>query len=374
MGNRDRALSSRRRLGSAALLPSIVAGCLAGSGVTGPPLYIYPAQVEISEGDTVRLVVDLRDADRGAVGDLAWSSSDTVVATVDSTGLVHSHAPGVTTITVAARTRYGTAAVRVDPAILVGAGDIANCGLPGKAATESILSVTPGIVFTAGDNAYPSGSAADYKNCYDPTWGRERARTRPSPGNHEYLTDSGGPYYAYFGKNAGDSGVGYYSYEVGAWHVISLNSNVSVAPGSPQESWLRADLGAHPARCTLAYWHYPLFSQGPEGSIAAMKPLWQALYDSGADVVINGHDHNYQRYAPQTPNGVRDTIRGIREFVVGTGGSSHYGFPNTAANLEVRDSTSFGVLKLTLHEASYDWVFVPAAGGAFTDRGSARCH
>ncbi|HET7790216.1 MAG TPA: metallophosphoesterase [Gemmatimonadales bacterium] len=258
--------------------------------------------------------------------------------------------------------------------VLVGAGDIANCTSTGAEATADLLDTIPGVVFTAGDNAYQSGSASDYAQCYEPTWGRHKTRTRPSPGNHDFVTDSAAPYYSYFGANAGDSGVGYYSYDVGAWHVISLNSSISVAPGSPQEAWLRRDLGAHRARCTLAYWHFPRFSAGLHGSLAAMQPLWQALYDSGADVVLAGHDHNYQRFAPQTPAGALDSARGIREFVVGTGGASHYTFPNTAANLEVKDSTTFGVLKLTLDSARYAWVFVPVAGATFSDSGTASCH
>jgi len=258
--------------------------------------------------------------------------------------------------------------------VLVGAGDIADCASSGSEATAELLDTVPGVVFTAGDNAYQNGSSSDYATCYDPTWGRHKGRTRPSPGNHEYNTPGGTGYYGYFGAAAGDSGLGYYSYTVGTWHIISLNSQTSVAPGSPQESWLRADLGAHPTPCTLAYWHYPRFGQGLHGSIATVQPLWQALYDSGADVVINGHDHNYQRFAPQTPTGVLDTARGIREFVVGTGGASHYTFPTTAANLEVKDSTSFGVIVIRLDTASYHWDFVPAAGATFHDSGTAGCH
>lgn len=259
-------------------------------------------------------------------------------------------------------------------AVLVGAGDIADCATPGTEATAELLDTIPGTVFTAGDDAYPSGTAGNFTDCYDPTWGRHKARTRPSPGNHDYLTSAGAPYYAYFGDNAGDPGLGYYSYAVGAWHVISLNSQTSMTAGSPQETWLRADLGAHPARCTLAYWHYPRFSAGTHGSIAAVQPLWQALYDSGADVVINGHDHNYQRFAPQSPTGTLDTARGLREFVVGTGGVSHYPFPNAVANLEVKDSTSYGVIALRLDSASYHWDFVPVVGATFHDSGSAGCH
>src|SRR5436309_79887 len=174
---------------------------------------------------------------------------------------------------------------------------------------------------------------------------------------------------------AGDSGKGYYSYTIGTWHIISLNSNIPATPGSPQEQWLRADLAGHPARCTLAYWHHPRFSSGSEhGSTPATQPLWQALYDAGADVVVSGHEHDYERFAPQTAAGALDTARGIREFVAGTGGMSHYAFGPPIANSEVRQKTTFGVLQLTLKPGRYDWRFIPVAGGAFRDAGSGSCH
>jgi len=258
--------------------------------------------------------------------------------------------------------------------VLVGAGDIANCSSSGDEATALLLDNIAGTVFTAGDNAYSNGSATDYSQCYDPTWGRQKARTRPAPGNHEYNTSGAAPYYAYFGANAGPAGLGYYSYDLGGWHLISLNSNIAMSAGSAQEQWLRADLAANTQQCVLAYWHHPRFSSGSHGSSTAPQPLWQALYDYNADLVISGHDHNYQRFAPQTPTGAADPARGIREFVVGTGGTSHYTFGTPIANTEAYNTDTYGVLKLTLSATGYSWEFIPVAGATYRDSGSGSCH
>ncbi len=258
--------------------------------------------------------------------------------------------------------------------VLVGAGDIADCSSGGDEATALLLDNIAGTVFTAGDNAYSNGSATDYSQCYDPTWGRQKARTRPAPGNHEYNTSGAAPYYAYFGANAGPAGLGYYSYDLGGWHLISLNSNIAMSAGSAQEQWLRADLAANTKQCVLAYWHPPRFSSGSHGSSTAPQPLWQALYDYNADLVISGHDHNYQRFAPQTPAGAADQARGIREFVVGTGGTSHYTFGTPITNTEAYNTDTYGVLKLTLSATAYSWEFIPVAGGTYRDSGSGSCH
>ncbi|HLH00314.1 MAG TPA: metallophosphoesterase [Bryobacteraceae bacterium] len=264
-------------------------------------------------------------------------------------------------------------------AVLVGAGDIADCkDLSGAEATAQILEHTPGTVFAVGDLAYPDGTAENF-DCYNRTWGRVKARTRPAPGNHEFHSSGATYYFHYFGAAAGDPSRGYYSYELGTWHVISLNSECQAVggcgPGSPEERWLRSDLVAHPAACTLAYFHKPLFSSGsPHGDDPEMRPLWRALYEASADVVISGHDHDYERFAPQTPEGIPDAKRGIREFVVGTGGKNHRPFGPPHANSEVRDATAFGVLALTLRPGAYDWKFIPEPGKTFTDAGSASCH
>lgn len=269
-----------------------------------------------------------------------------------------------------------------DP-ILVGAGDIASCGGSGDEATADLLDAifaggVPGRVFTAGDNAYDSGTASEFADCYGPSWGRHKARTGPAPGNHDYNTGGAAGYFGYFGAAAGDPSKGYYSYDLGSWHIVVINSNCSevggCGAGSPQEQWLRADLATHPAVCTLAYWHHPRFSSGIHGSSTSVQAIWQALYDYGADVVVNGHDHDYERFAPQDPSGVADPERGIRQFVVGTGGMSHYSFTGPpAANGEVRNGGAFGVLKLTLHSTSLYWEFVPVAGNTFNDSGSQSC-
>ena len=217
-----------------------------------------------------------------------------------------------------------------DDPILVGAGDIASCDdLAGAYATAKLIEKMPGTVFVAGDLAYPNGSDEDFAKCYQPTWGRFKDRTRPAPGNHEYHSDGASGYNRYFGAAAGDPTKGYYSYDLGAWHILALNSECDQVGGcdaaSPQGKWLAQDLAQHPAGCTLAYFHKPLFSSGgSHGNDPLMKPLWDALYHAGADVVINGHDHNYERFAPQDPDGKLDTVHGIREFVVGSGGKNSH--------------------------------------------------
>jgi hypothetical protein len=269
------------------------------------------------------------------------------------------------------------AAADADP-ILVGAGDIANCGSGGPSAsgaeaTATLLDGIAGTVFTAGDNAYNSGTEAEFRDCYGPTWGRHKARTRPTAGNHEYITPGATSYYAYFGANAGAAGVGYYSYDLGAWHIVALNSNIDAGADSAQALWLAADLSAHRTACTLAYWHHPVFSSGNHGNDPYMQEIWRILYAFGADVALTGHDHNYERFALQTADGIADSAHGIREFVVGTGGTSLRSVGSLKPNSEVRDSETLGVLKLTLRPTSYDWEFVPIAGETFTDTGSAPC-
>ena len=264
-----------------------------------------------------------------------------------------------------------------DP-VLVGAGDIAGCTSSADAATAVTVATTPGTVITLGDNAYESGTIKQFAACYGPTWGRVKGRTRPAVGNHDYLTAGAGPYFNYFGAAAGPRGKGWYSYDVGAWHVIVLNSNcdrVACQAGSEQERWLRADLVAHPAQCTLAYWHHARFvSDTNHGNSPAVGAFWDALYQYGADVVLSAHAHVYERFAPQTPGGAADPARGLREFVVGTGGESHYGFAAPQPNSQARNATTFGVLRLTLHAGSYDWRFLPAGGLGFSDAGRGWCH
>jgi acid phosphatase type 7 len=258
--------------------------------------------------------------------------------------------------------------------ILVGAGDIATCPSAEDEATADLLDDINGTVFTSGDNAYPDGTETNFENCYEPSWGRHKARTYPSPGNHEYHIPGASGYFDYFGAAAGDPSEGYYSYNLGDWHVVVLNSNIAAESGSAQHEWLRADLASNRASCTVAYWHHPLFSSGHHGNQPSMKPTWEALYAANVDVVVNGHDHAYERFAPQDPSGAADTTRGIREFVVGTGGAELRPFKTMQPNSEVRNADTHGVLKLTLNANSYDWEFVPVTGESFTDSGSDSCH
>jgi hypothetical protein len=257
-----------------------------------------------------------------------------------------------------------------------------------KATSNLLVNGNFSAVLALGDQHY-CGSLAEYQQAYDPTWGRVKSITHPIPGNHEYLTTGGSTptigcdssnagaagYFGYFGSAAGTPGQGWYSYDIGAWHLIALNSNCSDAggciPSSPQGLWLAADLAAHPNQCILAYWHIPLFSSGGRASQNGYW-LWKQLYAAQADLVLDGHDHIYERFAPQDPNGVADP-NGIREFIVGTGGANHTSIATVAANSVVRNATTFGVLGLTLHAGGYSWNFEPSAG-SFTDSGSASCH
>jgi hypothetical protein len=269
-----------------------------------------------------------------------------------------------------------TDTVHVMP-VLVGAGDIADCNRLGDDATANLLDGVPGGVFALGDNAYPNGRTQDYANCYDPTWGRHKARTWPAAGNHEYDSSAtAAPYFAYFGSRAGTAPDGYYSYDVGTWHVVVLNDNVPMTALSPQVQWLRADLNGRRNQCVLAYWHRPRYSSGPAGNTSGTQALWQALADSAADIVMWGHDHTYERFAPMDAAG-NPSATGIRAFVVGTGGGETLGssFPIIQPNSVVRDNTTRGVLRLTLYAGRYRWEFLPAPGfGTFTDAGSGACN
>jgi hypothetical protein len=269
------------------------------------------------------------------------------------------------------------------PQVFVGAGDIGECGLGIEVKTAAILDTIPGTVFTVGDNAYPSGSPDNFASCFAPSWGRDKKRLHPTPGNHEYITPGASGYFDYFGVAAGDPKRGYYSYDLGAWHIIVLNSNIAgvnnKVPLAPQVAWLRADLAAHPGLCTLAMWHHPRFSSGTtHGSDTVYNVFWRILSDAGADVVLTAHEHNYERFAPQNAAGVLDSVNGIREFVVGVGGGGYDPLGPPIANSEI-SSINHGVVKFTLGPSSYSWEFVPVPGSptpgqTFSDSGSAACH
>jgi PKD repeat protein len=269
--------------------------------------------------------------------------------------------------------------------VFVGAGDIADCNRSTDEATALLLDGISGAVFTAGDNTYPDGTAANFANCYGPTWGRHKARTKPAIGNHDYSASGDlSAYFDYFGPGIGDAGKGYYSYDVAGWHVVVLNSQCSTLGGSasagcgtnsPQTTWLRQDLASSSASCTIAIIHNPRFTSKrttPDGPYAA---FWTALYNAGAEIVISGDKHNYERFAPQTPAGAADPSFGVRQFVVGTGGAALSTFgTSTMANSQSKNDSTHGVLKLSLHASSYDFEFVPVAGKTFTDSGVGACH
>lgn len=268
--------------------------------------------------------------------------------------------------------------------ILVGAGDIASCKNPeGARATAKLIEQIPGTVFAAGDLAYEKGSAEDFKNCYDPAWGRFKDRTKPALGNHEYVDPTASGYFQYWGIRAGPRGKGYYSYELGDWHIVVLNTNCDAkslggcGAGSPQETWLKEDLAKRPTACILAYGHHALFSSGVFRKHAVhseLKQLWEDLYAAHADLVLAGHEHSYERFALQDPEGKADPANGIREIVVGTGGRSYDLLGFATPNSEVRDWDTFGVLKLTLSPGKYAWEFIPEEGKSFHDVGSGACH
>jgi hypothetical protein len=266
--------------------------------------------------------------------------------------------------------------IACDPASTYFNGGAGANGLCQQQATSDLL-LDPQVakVLVLGDAQYEDATLSGFRASYDPSWGRVKAKTRPAVGNHEYRQPGARDYFTYFGAAAGDPAKGYYSYDVDGWHIIALNSNcaiVSCTAGSVQEKWLRADLAANPAACTLAYWHHPRYSSGKHGNSSAVKPLYQALYDAGAEVVLAGHDHSYERFARQDASGVAED-RGLRSFVVGTGGKNHYPIATPKANSEVRDGDSHGVLKLTLRPDGYDWQFVEADTKAVRDSGSDVC-
>jgi hypothetical protein len=310
------------------------------------------------------------DATGVATGSVKASSTGTVTVSATAGGAALTQTASITVEAVGASV------------VFIGAGDIADCGNDNDAATAALINAIPSVpVFTLGDDAYPNGSTNDFKNCYNPTWGAFKSRTHPSAGNHEYdVSSTAAPYFAYFGAAAGTAGQGYYSFDLGSWHVIVLNSNIATDPGSPQELWLKADLAAHPNQCTLAYWHHPLYSSiggtsGTSGAvITSARPLWDDLYAAGVELVLNGHRHVYERLAPMKPDGSPDPVNGIRTIIAGMGGESGGDLTNIFPTSEVREGRTFGILKLTLTAGSYSWQFIGVPGSTFTDSGTNSCH
>jgi hypothetical protein len=274
----------------------------------------------------------------------------------------------------------GTIATTTPVAVLVGAGDIADCASTGDEATAALLRSIDGTVFTLGDNVYENGTADEFARCYAPSWGHPSIleRTRPVAGNHDYNSPDARPYFEYFGAPAGSPGEGWYAYDHGGWRAYVLNSNCAqvggCGEGSAQVRWLRGDLAANPRRCAVAMWHHPRFSSGEHGDDNATAALWRTLQESGAELVLVGHDHHYERFAPQTASGEADPGRGLVQFVVGTGGRRLYDIRNVRANSVVRENETHGVLRLRLAPDSWSFDFIPVAGRTFTDSGSGTCH
>ncbi|HSL77950.1 MAG TPA: DNRLRE domain-containing protein, partial [Candidatus Limnocylindrales bacterium] len=370
------------------------------AGPSGPPVAPVGAFAASPTDGTAPLTVTFTDQSTNGPTAWAWDFGDPDSGpsnTSTAQNPTHTYAAAGTytaTLTPSNGAGAGSPATRtitVNPPasgggnVLVGAGDIADCNRTTDEATAVLLDGISGTVYTAGDNTYPDGTAASYATCYDSTWGRHKGRTKPAAGNHEYINGVATPYFDYFGAVAGDPDEGWYSFDVSGWHVVVLNSNCSIlgggtasagcGPNSPQVAWLRSDLAASSASCTVAIFHHPRFTSRrstPDGPYAT---LWTELYNAGAEIIINGHQHLYERFAPQTSAGTADPSFGIREFVVGTGGTALNTFGTTVmANSEVRRDDTHGVLKLTLHATSYDFQFVPVAGKTFTDSGVGTCH
>jgi hypothetical protein len=331
--------------------------------------------IDISRGIYGRRTIQLALVRRGTAGEARFLSRESGLQT-------------------APRIVLGDAAA--GPPLVAAAGDIVcdpnspnrRDKVPGtcvdRETSDLLVSRPLDAVLTLGDNQYEEGALSAFRSSYDATWGRVKAITHPAVGNHEYLTPGAAGYFDYFNGpgraqgRAGRRGEGWYSFDLGGWHLVALNSMCDevggCGPGSPQLEWLRADLAARPAQCTLAYWHHPRFSSGVPGSNDRTDAFWRVLYDAGADLVLNGHAHDYERFAPQTPDAVRDDARGIRQFVAGTGGKNNYDFGVVQPNSELRDATTSGVLLLTLLPGSYDWRFEPVPGGLLRDAGSGACH
>ncbi len=371
-----------RALGIRAFVAAIVAlGAACGDGSGSEPasvLVLSPPWASISSADgvssdtvRVRFVTDSGDTLAGSA--VQWSSTNSTVASVDANGLIHAHAVGATTIRGSVGGDVAARAITVTDPVLVGAGDIGSCVSPHDEATAILIDSIGGTVFTLGDNDYSDGPPpATYGVCFDSTWGRHKPRLHPAPGDDDRRSNSLANYFAFFGA-AAHSPDGYYSYDLGAWHIVVLNTTPFA--DSAQVQWLRADLAAHANLCTLAISHRPRFSSGNTHSAATQGPIFQALHDADAEILLSGNDHDYERFAPQAPDQTPDPSGGVVQFVAGTGGKSHGGInlpvePNSRA----QNADTYGVLKLTLHAASYDWRFIPVAGKTFTDFGTAACH
>jgi acid phosphatase type 7 len=356
-----------------------------GSVTDGRPVFSGTAGVAKGDSATVTLRIY---AGTGAIGAATQTLVTTRQATIGTYSVAPSSALAPGTYTAQAEQANTNGLVgRSSPTTftvsdgtaptIAAAGDIADCSGTDDERTADLLDDIPGTVLTLGDNAYTYGSASEFQ-CFDRSWGRHRARMRPIPGDHDYGQPDASGYFDYFGSAAGPRPAGYYSYNLGSWHVVALNSGCYVqlrTCNAAEDTWLESDLEQSSAACTLVQLHEPRFSSGEiHGNVGSVQPLWQILYEHGADVVLSASEHMYERFAPQTPTGGADSVQGIRQFTVGTGGESHYQVGDIKPNSQVRESNTFGVLKMTLRPGAYDWQFVPVAGKTFTDSGSGSCH
>lgn len=362
-----------------AMLASGVA-CRSGTESRGTAhLLLSPPFVSIVLGDTVSGDTTVQVAFVSPRGDtmpadaVSWLSSDPTIASIDAGGRVRAVRTGQVTIRGAAGGDTARQVITVTDPVLVGTGDIASCSSDRDEATGALLDSLAGVVFTAGDNDYSDAVPAPaYGVCFEPGWGRFTARLRPATGDDDLRASTLDAYYAYFGA-AAHPPLGYYGYDLGTWHIVVLN--VLTSTDTAQINWLRADLAAHPNRCTLAILHRPPFSSGNTGNSSGQLPVFQALYDFGAEILLSGNDHDYERFAPQAPNQTADASGGVVQWVVGTGGKSHGHInPPLKPNSEVQNDDTYGVLRFVLHPSSYDWKFIPVAGRTFTDAGTASCH
>jgi Bacterial Ig-like domain (group 2) len=370
------------------LLLAVASAAVAAMGVAcqngnEPPrvahLALSPPWVSIVVGDTVSGDTTVRAKFVSSQGDtiradsVSWASTAPTIAAIDGTGLVRALRTGRVTIRGAVGGDTASQAITVTDPVLVGAGDMGTCTSNHDEATAVLVDSVAGTVFTLGDNDYSDGTPTPaYGVCFDSSWGRFKARLRPAPGDDDLRNASLADYYAYFGAIAHPP-LGYYSYDLGTWHVVVLN--VITSTDTTQLNWLRADLAGHSNLCTLAILHRPPFSSGNTHNSPGQLPVFQALYDNGAEMLLSGNDHDYERFGPQAPDQSPDPTRGVVEIVVGTGGKSHGAInlplqPNSAA----QNADTYGVLRLVLHPSSYEWRFIPVAGRTFTDAGSANCH
>jgi hypothetical protein len=346
--------------------------------VAGGRLALAPPWTSLVVGDTVSPVTSVQAyfidtaGDTATLGAVTWSSTNPGVLQVNAAGIVRGVSPGTAILRGTAGGVTAEQPMIVTPPVLVGAGDIGGCQSVRDEDTGRLLDSIAGVVITLGDNDYSDATPTPaYGACYPSSWARHLPRTRPAPGEDDLRNGTLADYYAFFGPAAAGP-LGYYSYDLGTWHIVVLNTTPTA--DTAQLRWLEDDLSDHPALCTLAIAHRPRFSSGNTGSSGAQGAVFQALYNGGVEILLSGNDHDYERFAPQSPNQSPDP-GGVVQFVVGTGGKSH-GTINVplVPNSLVQNDDTYGVLQLVLHPGSYDWTFHPIPGQTFTDAGSATCH